>query len=272
MSKTTRKMPSFEGVAAGQTATIRLPIGRTFEQLLITYDAGSGTAAEKLANLKELRIIGNGEVIHRITDFTKLNTMNLFEGRQAAAGVIAFDFNRYGLITRAAQEFTALGTGIVGTGELTTLTAEIDLGAIANPSLSAKAHQSDPRPVGLIKKTKQFIYTAGAAGEFEISDLPKGDSINKIFIGNNGVLGITKFTIEVDNFILYERSAAEVILAARDGIRFPQSGFVVYDPTEQGFGSETLITAGVQDLRIRLSLTAGGQVPLTVETIGRPEL
>ena len=78
--------------------------------------------------------------------------------------------------------------------------------------------------------------------------------------------------MNVDNFILYERSSAELALAQRDGIRFPQSGFVVYDPTEQGFGSETLITAGVQDLRIRLSLTAGGQVPLTVETIGRPEL
>lgn len=271
--KTTRKMPSFEGVAASQTATLRLPIGLTYEQLMITYDAGSGTAAQKLANLLELRIIANGEVIHRITDFTKLNVMNLFEGRATAAGVIAFDFNRYGLITRAAQEFTSLGTGVLDDArKVTTLTAEIDLGSLGSPSLSCKAHQSAPRPVGLIKKTKQYIYTAGAAGEYEISDLPKGDAINKIYIGNNGTLGISKFTIEVDNFIRYERSAAEIILAQTDGVRNPQSGYVVYDPTEQGFGSETLETAGVQDLRIRLTLADGGQVPLTVETISRPDL
>ena len=266
-------MPSFEGVAANQTATVRLPIGLTYEQLLITYGAGSGTAAAKLANMEELRIIANGEVIHRITDFSKLNSMNQFEGRAAASGVIAFDFNRYGLITRAAQEFTSLGTGVLeDQRKITTLTAEIDLGGLSNPTLSVKAHQSAPRPVGLIKKTKQYIYTAGASGEFSISDLPKGDAINKIFVGNNAVIGIAKFTIEVDNFIRYEKTAAEISLSQTDGIRVPQAGFVVFDPTEQGFGSETLDTAQVQDLRIRLVLGSAGQVPITVETIGRPEL
>lgn len=268
MPKTTRKMPSFEGVAAGQTATLRMPIGRTYEQLLITYSGAT------LAQLNELRIVANGEVIHRVTELTKLNSMNKFEGRAAASGVIVFDFNRYGLRTRAGEEFTGLGTGVLDDpNKITTLTCEIDIdGAATGSALSAKAVQSPPRAVGFIKKTRQFTYTAGASGEFEIADLPKGDTINKIFIGNDGVIGVTRVVIERDNFIEFERSVAENSLIQSDGVRVPQSGYVVYDPTETGNGSESLATAGVQDLRIRLTLTSAGQVPLTVETIGTPEI
>ena len=266
--KTTRKMPSFEGIAAGSTATLRLPIGRTYEQLLITY--GGAT----LAQLNELRIIANGEVIHRVTEFTRLDSMNKFEGRAAAGGVIVFDFNRYKIRTRAGEEFTGLGTGVQDDpNKITTLTCEIDIdGAASSPTLSSKALQSAPRMVGMIKKTRQFTYSAGASGEFEISDLPKGDTINKIFIANQGVLGITKVVIERDNFIEFERSVAENASIQTDGVRVPQSDYVVYDPTEAGNGSESLATKGVQDFRIRLTLTAGGQVPLIVETIGVPEI
>lgn len=271
MLKTTRKMPSFEGVAAGQTATLRMPIGRTYEQLLITYSGAT------LAQLNELRIIANGEVIHRVTELSKLDSMNKFEGRAAASGVIVFDFNRYGLKTRAGVEFTALGTGVPVSADnpvtITTLTAEIDIdGAAISPALSAKAIQSAPQKVGKILKTKQYTYTAGASGEFEIADLPKGDAINKIYVGNHSANAYTKLVIERDNFIVFERSVAENEAIQTDGVRTPQSDYVVYDPTEIGNGSETLATGGVQDLRIRLTLTTAGQVPLTVETISTPEI
>lgn len=261
-------MPSFEGVAAGQTATCRLPIGRTYEQLLITYSGAT------LAQLNELRIIANGEVIHRVTELSKLDSMNQFEGRAAAGGVIIFDFNRFNMRTRAGEEFTALGTGqLDDPNKITTLSMEVDIDAAAvGPALSAKAVQSAPRAVGQIIKTRQYTYTAGAAGEFEISDLPKGDSINKVYFGNDAVIGITKLVIERDNFIEFERTAAENSVIQTDGVRTPQAGYVVYDPTENGNGSENLSTAGVQDLRFRLTLTAAGQVPLTVETIGVPEI
>ena len=267
MPKTTRKMPGFEGIGAGQTTTVRLPIGRTYEQLLITY------AGATLAQLNELRIIANGEVIHRITEMTKLDSMNQFEGRAAAGGVIVFDFNRFNMRTRAGEEFTGLGTGVLeDPNKITTLSMEIDIDAGAvGTTLSAKALQSAPRPVGQIIKTKQYTYTAGAAGEFEISDLPKGDSINKIYVGNHVANVYTKVVIERDNYIEFERSVAENEVIQIDGVRTPQAGYVVYDPTENGNGSESLATQGVQDLRIRLTVTNAGQIPLVVETIGTPE-
>ena len=268
MPKTTRKAPSFEGVAAGQTATARLPIGRTYEQLLIPYSGAT------LAQLNELRIIANGEVIHRITELSRLDSMNQFEGRSAANGVIVFDFNRYNMRTRASEEYTALGTGnLEDPFKITTLSCEIDIdGAAVNPSLGPiRMVQSARRPVGEIIKTKQFQYTAGAAGEFEIADLPKTGKINKIYFGNHAANVYTRLVIERDNFIEFDRTTAENEKVQTDGVRVPQADYLVYDPTENGNGDEVMPLAGVQDFRIRLTLTNAGQVPVIVEYIDRPE-
>ena len=268
MPKTTRKMPGFEGLAAGQTATCRLPIGRTYEQLLVTYSGAT------LAQLNEMRIVANGEVIHRVTEFNKLDAMNQYEGRAAAAGVIVFDFNRFNMRTRAGEEYTGLGTGVLeDPRKITTLSLEVDIdGAAAGPALSVKAVQSPARVAGEILKTKQYTYTAGAAGEFEISDLPKGDKINKVYFGEHTANVYTKLVLERDNYIEFERSTAENELIQTDGVRTPQTDYVVYDPSENGNAEEWLNTKSVQDLRFRLTLTNAGQVPVTVESIGFPEI
>ena len=263
MPKTTRKLPGFEGVAAGQTATLRLPIGRTYEQLLITY------AGATLAQLDELRIIANGDVLHRITELTKLDSLNQFNGRAAANGVIVFDFTRFNMRTRASEEVYALGTGVLDDPRtVTTLSLEIDVNAAAvGTALSAKAITSEKRLSSNVVKTRQFTYTASAAGEFEISDLPKGEAINKIYVGGHAANVYTTIEVERDNFIEFSRSVAENSKIQIDGVRTPQADFVVYDPTELG-NSESLGTAGVADLRLRLGVTNAGQIPVTVEYIG----
>ena len=263
MPKTTRKLPSFEGVAAGQTATLRIPVGRTYESIAITY--GGAT----LAQLNEIRIIANGDVLHRVTELSKLDDLNQFNGRAAAAGVILFDFIRFNMRTRASQEIYALGTGVLeDPRKITTLSMEVDIDAAAvAPTLTAKAQTDDSRLSALVIKTKQFIYTASAAGEFEISDLPKGEAINKIFFGGHIANVYTALEVERDNFIEFSRSVAENEQIQTDGARVPQADYVVYDPTEDGH-SISLGTAGVNDLRFRLTVTNPGQIPVTVEYIG----
>jgi hypothetical protein len=56
----TKKMPSFEGVGAGQTATVRLPVGLRFHKLIVPY---SGVT---LAQMTEMRVIANGKVFQRL--------------------------------------------------------------------------------------------------------------------------------------------------------------------------------------------------------------
>ena len=134
-----------------------------------------------------------------------------------------------------------------------------------NPSLSCKAVESPPSALGVFKKVRQFVYNPAAAGEFQIADLPRGDLINKIYFRSGN---INSLRVERNNFTVFERTKDENDTIQTDGVRVPVAGEFVYDPTEAGNGSEGLVTAGVQDLRFILDMSAGGAVPVTVEYIG----
>jgi len=266
-----RKMPSFEGVAAGQTATCRLPIGLTYEQLLITYTGAT------LAQLDAARLVANGEVIQTWTEMTKLDDVNKFDGRAAASGTIVLDLQRFGMLTRAGKEVTNLGTGIqdrtVDPNPITTLQIEIDINSAATtPTLAATAIQSPAAPAGLVKKVKEFTYTVSATGENQVSDLPKKGLINRIIIGNDSTLGISKVVVERDNFKMFERTSAENELIQTDGVRVPQADYWVIDPSELGYSAEPISLDGVNDFRLYITTTGTGQMPITVEYIAPLEV
>lgn len=286
MPKITTKLPSAESVAPGSTATFRLPIGATYEQILISYSGGP-TTGFYLLHMKEIRLVGNGKTIMRFPTVGNrsggqlLDKLNQFEGRGSANGVIVLDLNRFGIRTRSNEELTGLGTGYKPTDagykemgglgvEISTLYLEIDIADTAQaPVLSAKAVQSPKRPLGLIKKVRHFTYTAAAVGENEVSDLPRGDLINKIIVHSDDV---NNMKIETDRNVRFDRTTKENELIQYDGGRVPQSLMWVYDPSEIGNGSEALPTRNVQDLRLTLDMAAAGPIPMTVEYIGTLEL
>ncbi len=255
----TRVMPSFEGVAAGQTATCRMPIGLSYHHLNVAY---SGVT---LAQMTDIRLVANGKVYQRYPGGDELDVFNQFDGRSAASGRLILPIgDRFGLRTREAQEFTAIGTGKKDDPRpITTLALEVDIDAgAAGPVLSMKANQSAPRESGLIKQVRHFNYTAGGAGDFEIADLPKGGIINRIFFKSGD---INSLKVERDGYTVFERDATDNDVEQGDGVRVPQAGYFVYDPTEQGNGAEGLATKGVHDLRFTLDMAAGGSIPVTVE-------
>ena len=123
-------------------------------------------------------------------------------------------------------------------------------------------------PAGLIKHVREVNYNAGAAGLFEISDLPKGHIYNQVFFGEDTARNFTSLLVERDNFIVFERTKAENEVVQADGVRTVQANYLVYDPTENGNGTEGLATRAVQDLRFKLQVTNAGAIPVTVVSIG----
>jgi len=276
--KLTRNMPPFEGVAASSTATARLPIGLTYHQVYIYIGNTAAGPGPEPDDIDEIRVVANGEVIQRLAGGDVLESYNMFDGRAAipavnTPGYLTIDFDRYGLRTRAGEEFTALGTGDPkDSNKVTTLSIEIDINSGATtPSINAVARQSVPQPLGVIKKLRTFYYSIAGAGDLEISTLPKGDVINRIFFGESAN-ATTNLRIERDNFTVFQRSNTLNSLIQNDGVRVTQSGYYVYDPTETGDGAEGLVTRGVNDLRF--ILTASGAIDYTcgVEYIGTIDL
>jgi len=273
-----RPMPGIDGVSAGNTATLDCPIGLTYHGILFTM----GGTTMNLSLIDEIRVKGNGRDLFTVIG-SDLDTHNKFEGRHGAAATQFYlDFERYGLDTAVGptagealrgRELTAIGTGIRASEnnpiELSTLQIEIDINSSASsPTLSAKAVQSGARPLGLLKKRRRFNYNTGGAGEYEISDLPRGDLIDKIYIHNTSGDYTTRVKLERDNFLAFDRTPNENNLVQLDGRRVPQSQLFVIDPSERGRGDEAIQTANVSDLRLKITTSATSSLRVYIDYLG----
>lgn len=267
--KTTRPMPSFNGVAANSTATLDMPIGLSYHGLLLTR---GGTFGHDL--MTDIRLKANGRELMAMSG-AQLDDINVFNGLAAATAALSYiDFERLGLKTRQGVELTSIGTGMPFNNNasdpaynplpITNLQLEIDIGAATGPTLSAIAIQSGPRPSGVLLKRRKFTYSIGGAGTFEISDLPRGDNIDKIWIFSSVV---TEVQLERDNFLVFDRTAAENNLIQADGVRVPVANLFVIDPSERGNGGD-LIVSKSSDFRLKLGASGNGTAVVYVDYLG----
>jgi hypothetical protein len=262
----TKKMPSFDGVAAGQTATAKLPIGLSYHLLQLTYSGAT------LAQLNEVRLLINGAVHQRWVEATLLDLVNQFDAASAAAGVLMIPVgDRFGLLTRAGIEFTKLGTGVLDDpNPITSLSLEIDIDAAAvAPVLTLHALQSDPDYSGRVKHIQRRVYNPAAAGEFQISDINvQGREIGRIIIDESAIT-LSAAVVEKNGFIAFDRTSAVNEKLQTDGVRVPQAGLWVIDWAEQGYGTEAIDTVDAQDLRLRLTVSGAGALPVIIESYGK---
>lgn len=271
----TRRAPGWEGtIQEANVLTLRCPIGLTYHRIFTEYAFTDGGVPVALADaVADIRVMANGRPIWQLSA-AQLDTKNQFEGRNAAAGILTIDFDRYNLRTRAAEEFTQVGTGFAqDPTPLTTLTIEVDLksnSGVDGGTISSKLLQSESAPLGFIKKVRRFVHQFTGAGEVEIDDYPRGDLINMIMLFESAN-DIDLLRIERDNFIVFERSKELNARVQSDGVRTPQADVYVYDTSEDGNGTDQLVTAGVNDLRLFLTIDGAMTTNSIIDYIGTIE-
>jgi len=286
--------------SAGSTLTVECPIGLTYHSIQFTLNTWT------LAHLTEIRVVGNGEILQRYAQSSSpsmsggevLDKANQFNGLAAvgADNVVTIDFDRHNLLQRAGQEATAIGTGMTANvaaqlsaaaaaqglaisvepdpTPLTSLTLEIDIDAGAGAGSLDRflAYQSEPTALGVTKLIRAFNYGPTGAGEYEITDLPMGDVINKIYIVSQAGVGtdveFSRVRVEIDNFIAFDRTPTENDVTQTNGVHVPQNNLFVIDPTEMGYGSEGFVTGDVSEFLLRLTMTDADQLLVLVEYIG----
>ncbi len=272
------KMPSPEGVGAGQTATFKLPIGRKYHELQLSY---SGMT---LADMEEIRIFANAKIIHRYSG-TERDAMNKFDRRNITPNILTIPFNRYGLRTRAGEEESALNTGgklsaeefANGAVAITSLYIEIDIGPGAtSPVLSLHATQSEGQSggAGSVLHVNRYVRDPSGAGEFDISDLPRGTAttiaLNRIFFFESSAGGtIEALKIERNQYTTFERNRNLNEHLQKDGVRTPQNNLFVVDRTEHGYGGDPMGLVGIADLRYKLTMLGAETLRIYTETFGR---
>lgn len=276
-----QRMPPFEGVAAGNTALIKLPIGRRFHHLYLEY---SGVT---LAQMTEIRILANGKVFQRFSA-TQRDKMNQFVGMAAAAGILHIPFERMGLKNRDQQELTAVNTNVSDAQgrAITSLQVEIDIAGTATaPALSLQATQSSPvrGGPGVMLNIMKASRSIAGAGELEVSDYLYGTPVTMAlnrayFIPSANA--INKVEVERELRSIWSRKTAlnEFVQTNSDAGRKPVAGWWVLDTTEKGYGANQIglaqlgengqLVSKVQDFRIKFDCSGAMTVDGILEYTG----
>lgn len=191
---------SFQGVAAGQTATLDLPAGQgaglVYYGLRIQY-LESGTLANQStmeAALTEVRLLVNG-VVQRRFSAAQLNTINAENGIDFDAGQLKIFFAEPW--RRSAQGEDALAWGVA---DVDTFQVEIDIdGAATSPALNVRAHVvRNSRPLGAIMKFRQFTVAPSTTGIYNITTLPRQDNYARMHFFENAAGDISEVEVFVD--------------------------------------------------------------------------
>ncbi|RQW61028.1 major capsid protein P2 [Vibrio viridaestus] len=256
MSRMTRDCPSFSNVQAGSTATLQLPLGLTYHMLYLNF------AGVTLAQMKNIRIEVDGKPIKKWTDGNRLNAENKHYGRgDATASILPIFFTRTELEEINQRRVFALGTSDVQT---MSLLIDIDSGATA-PVLKATSVRSATAPMGYITRIHEFKHSSAVSGEVEIDNIPlrSNAAIAAIHIYSPD---ITKCSLQIDDGIVWEMTKDAAAKMQQDHGRAPQStDKMTLDFLLEGDFVQAIQLSGVQDFRLKPTLSAAGSMDIVVE-------
>lgn len=278
-SKITTKLPNPEGVAAGGTATFRIPVGKRIHSLFLEY--AYNVTTQNVADFTEIRLYANGSVFQRFTG-TERDKLNQFDGLEASTGVLEIPFDRKKMLTLGGREETAINTGVADKNgiKISSLYMEIDLDSgmtITASDLTLSALQSDavaggPGTMPFIRREQRN--PAGADTDFQISDLinsgvnaPDKVALNRVtFIPSTGTL--SRLRIDRNQYNIFDRTDALNRVMQKNGVRTPISGYYMIDPTERGVSGEVVNLLGTTDFRYRLGVSTGMTLTCISEYLG----
>ena len=254
-----RKMPSLSNVAAGSEAVLNLPLGNTYDKLMLEY---SGVTLEQMKNI---RLEINGKVVQQFKDGQRVIDINTYYGRPADdAGLLTFWFVRPEMLELKDQRLTALGTL-----DIKTLALRFDIDAAATaPKVTAWAVLSERKPLGMITKIKTFTSSVSTSGEQEIDNIPRGNFENGIRIAAIHAFksDILKGILELDSRVAFELPKTIAENVQRKYGRSPLTAKAShFDFVLEGEIVQSITTKEVQDFRLKLDHNAAGSTDVVVE-------
>lgn len=271
MTRAYNLMPTPEGIGAGQTATCRLPIGYTYDGLVVRMNEGAVPAdvaeADWGSKIDELRVMVNGDAKIQVSA-ADLVSLNKFYGHSHVDGALPIFFSRPWMRTIMGEDQTSYKTA----GGVASFTLEIDLAAgLTINSLEVDAWQSaptypdgSPKVWGAHYRLQKYAKTVGVTGEHEIADIQRGTY--SAFAMHLKTANVSDLEVHSDGKRFFKAGPVARAHQAKIAGRAIQSGFTHIDFAPTNRLSDALPMA-VQDLRLKANFTGTGAFPLYVESI-----
>lgn len=266
----TQKLPSFNAIAPGSTASLKVPATVTYAaiDIQVTHDVTGTPTLMSLADMKtkiaRVRLMIDGHAAWNITgknlvEYNAYYNLNADDG----SGILSLVFAHGYLDNPMNEDALALGTAVKANGKpVQNVTVEVELASdVVAPKLEATAtvYTGANQPLGKFIQLEDTHYSAGGVGKFEISDLPvvgQGVGIKALHITTDK---ISHVEMKANNSILHEfnREVNAAVIKRRTGRtlgRTEQAGYTHIDVGGNRLG-DIVDTSGFRDFRMKLEMT-----------------
>lgn len=251
------KLESFSAVGAGQSANLVLATGLTYDAVYIETNLAP-------ADILGVKLELNAVEIFNLTGAELVMLDQFDEVETSFAGPVY----RYNLplqfesaILADTQRTLSLA---LGPGDNCVLNVDIAPGA-SSPVLAAFAETGPDRGRReLVRKFERYTVPVAAAGTTEFFSMNKGSRVIRMHFSSADMTGLE---IVRDRLKLYELDKARNDFLLQRAGKTPQTGYFHFDPTKRGFPIIDSFSTAAQNLVFKLSMDAGGNVPVLVERL-----
>lgn len=266
--KKINKLASVSRVAPGLRGTVDIPIGPTYERVILVLTAAAGLDA---LDLGRIDVLINGNAIQTFKDGQRLIDLNTYANREADIVTatrmeLAIHFNRAELADNVWRNAPGIGTA-----DIATFSIEFDVAAGAPADIACVAFaQTDPtrQNLGIFTRIREFPANAVSAGVYEHDKLPRGAWYSGVHLFK---ADISNVEVEANGVKIIEGTKAileRFQKGAQPRARVPLTGKATHvDFITDGVLTDSLPTAGLQDLRVKATCTTAGAFDIVAETL-----
>lgn len=261
------KLNSMVGAKWGEKGTLQIPVGPTYQELVIETNASAD-------DLERVSITLNAEEIYVLTG-AELVMLESYKRREQTDGLFVIPFGDITARTQMGVRYSALVTEL---GDAIQLDIQFKAKAANAPLLSIQvwAHTTEQQLARImIPRIRRQTMSANAMGDNEFTNLvsARNLAIRRMHFMHGA---ISKLKIERDFQKEFEASKKVVNANAIRNERTPQAGYFHFDPIVRGFSIDDLFST-THNSQLNFTVTTddvAGSIPILIESIEivRPDL
>ena len=250
----------FTNVVASGVATVSLPVGMSYNRIILVL---GGTTFTK-AMITDIKVRLNGKVIFQNTG-SRLDLINTYRKRGTSANYLVVDFTE-----PDAKDMSEQYIGNLNPAKgVSSLTMEVTIAGATAPTLDSFAELAPPAPLGVIAKQLLFTTSMGGAGKFPMKLIDvanRGAIIKRVHFAHGG--NVTALEVKKNGVVIHDNvPTATNTFYQSDYNKVAQTNVYTYDPCLDNNYTNAIKTADMVSMEFNITTGAADTVTAVVEAL-----
>lgn len=250
----------FNNVAASGVATVSLPVGMSYNKIILALGGGVFTKSM----ITDIKVKVNGKVIFQNTG-SRLDLQNQYRGLAANAAYLTIDMTE-----PRAKLMSDQYLGNINTAQgVSSLTVEVTISGATTPTLDSWSELGPPAPLGILAKQILFTTSNNGSGKFPIKLIDianKGAIIKRVHHAHGG--NLTQLEVKKNGIVIHDNVPTAVnTFWQGEYQKTAQTNLYTYDPCCDNNYANAVKTADMVSLEFNPTYSASDTTVTVLETL-----